>query len=296
MEIKQLNTFSVVSKTGSFSTAAKILGYAQPTVTTHIQLLESEFNTKLFERLGHKIKLTPQGERLLSYTEKILKYSSEAVAALSLNESIGGTITIGANESFSVARLPAVFKHFINRYPEVEICLKFGSVSEIHQQLQNNDVDVAFFLTREVSFPDLVTETLLSEQVVAVASPDHPFSEKKFVRLEDFENQVLILTQKNCTFRGMIDKLIQQSEIIPHSIIEINNIEAIKQLVASGLGITIMPRISITNELAHGLLTEIAWTGPQLPVCTQLAYHKDKWLSPTLLKFLEETKAIFTFI
>lgn len=294
MEIKQLNTFSVVSRTGSFSAAAKVLGYAQPTVTTHIQQLENEFNTKLFERLGHTIKLTPQGEQLLTYSEKILKTSSEAIAALSFHDSVGGTITIGANESFSAARLPTVFKHFLNQYPEVEICLKFGSVSEIHEQLQNNDVDVAFFLTREVSFPDLVTETLLSEQVVAVASPDHPFSAKEHVKVEDFENQVLILTQKNCTFRSMIDKLIQQSEVTPHAIIEINNIEAIKQLVASGLGITIMPRISITNEIAHGLLIQIGWDGPPLPVCTQIAYHKDKWLSPTLLKFLEETKFIFS--
>lgn len=294
MEIKLLNTFSVVSKTESFSAAAKVLGYAQPTVTTHIQLLENELNTKLFERLGHRIKLTPQGEQLFSYSEKILKYSSEAIAALSLNGSVVGKITIGANESFSVARLPAVFKHFLNRYPGVEICLKFGSVSEIHEQLQNNDIDVAFFLTHEVSFPDIVTETLVSEQIVVVASPEHPFSVKERITVGDFENQVLILTQKNCTFRAMIDKLIKQAQIIPHSIIEINNIEAIKQLVASGLGITIMPRISISNEIAHGLLAEICWEGPQLPVCTQLAYHKDKWLSPTILKFLQETKALLS--
>lgn len=145
MEIKLLNTFSAVAKTGSFSVASKVLDYAQPTVTTHIQLLESELNTKLFERLGHKIKLTPQGERLLYYSEKILKISSEAVADLSSNGSISGKITIGANESFSVARLPEVFKEFIGRYPDVDLSLKFGSVDEIHEQLQNNSVDIAFF-------------------------------------------------------------------------------------------------------------------------------------------------------
>ncbi len=109
MEIKQLTTFSVIAKTGNFSEAAKILGYAQPTVTTHIQSLEAELNVKLFERLGHRVKLTPQGKRLLCYSEHILKYSSEAITELSSNGTIAGKISVGANESFSVVRLPDYF-------------------------------------------------------------------------------------------------------------------------------------------------------------------------------------------
>ncbi len=294
MDIKQLKTFSVIAKMESFSQASKILGYAQPTVTTHIQSLENELNVKLFERLGHRIKLTPQGERLLYYSEHILKYSSEAISDLSSNETNVGKISVGANESFSVDRLPVVFKHFLSHYPTTEISLKFGSVKEIHEQLQSNAVDVAFFLTHEVSFPDLVTETLLSESIAVVASPEHSFRTHTTVNIKDFENQVLILTQKNCTFRAMIDDLLKQAQIRPYSLIEINNIQAIKQLVMSGLGITIMPRISVKNEIDQGLLVEIPWDGPQLPVCTQIAYHKDKWLSPTILNFLEETKTVLS--
>jgi DNA-binding transcriptional LysR family regulator len=290
MEIKQLTTFSAVAKTGSFSEASKILDYAQPTVTTHIQLLEAELKVKLFERLGHRIKLTPQGERLLYYSEHILKYSSEAISDLSSNGTFAEKISVGANESFSVARLPAVFKHFLSHCPTAEISLKFGSVNEIHEQLQNNTVDVAFFLTREVSFPDLVTETLLSEPVSVVSSPEHPFRTHVTVNIKDFENQDLIITQKNCTFRAIIDDLIKQAQVKPRSLIEINNISAIKQLVMSGLGITIMPRISVKSEIGQGLLVEIPWGGPQLPVCTQIAYHKDKWLSPIILNFLEKAR------
>lgn len=293
MEIKNLKSFSAVAETESFSAASKILGYAQPTVTTHVQALENELNVKLFERLGHKIKLTQQGERLLYYTENILKYSSDAIADLSSTDSVSGKITIGANESFSISRLPAVFKHFLHVYPSVEISLKFGSVNEIHEQLQNNSIDVAFFLTRKISFTDLIVETLLVEQLVVLVSPNHPFAIKGDIDIRDFNNQVLILTQRNCTFRTMIDNLIKQAEVHPHSLIEINNIEAIKQLVISGLGITIMPRISAIDEIDKGMLIEIPWNEPELPVCTQLAYHKNKWLSPVILRFLQETKYIF---
>ncbi len=292
MEIKLLQTFSTVAKTSSFSAASKLLGYAQPTVTTHIQLLENELNTRLFERLGHTIKLTLQGEQLLYYSENILKYSAEAITNLTSNSSISGKLTIGANESFSVARLPTVFKYFLSHYPDVDLSLKFGSVDDIHSQLQNNTVDVAFFLTHEVNFPDLIIETLLSEQIAVAASPTHSFCTKEHISINDFNNQVLILTQKNCSFRSMIDTIIKQAQIHPHSVIEINNIEAIKQLVASGLGITIIPRISIVHEIEQGILTELSWSGPQLPVYTQLAYHKDKWLSPTMVKFLEEARKV----
>lgn len=294
MEIKHLKTFSLVAKTESFSAASKILGYVQPTVTTHIQTLERELNVKLFERLGHTIKLTQQGKRLLYYSENILKYSSEAIEDLSSNNLITGKIIIGANESFSVSRLPIVFKHFLSLYPDVEINLKFGSVNEIHDQLQNNSVDIAFFLTREVSFPELVIENLLAEQLVVIAAPVHSFSCKDSTTIKDFDKQILILTQKNCTFRMMIDTLIKQAHIHPHSLIETNNIEAIKQLVISGLGISIVPRISVINEIEQGLLKEISWDGAILPVYTQLGYHKDKWLSPTILKFLKETRFILS--
>lgn len=296
MEIKHLKTFSTVAKAGSFSNASKILDYAQPTVTTHIQLLENEFKVKLFERLGHKIKLTQEGERLLYYVENILKYSNEAITALSSNETVAGKIAIGANESFSVARLPSVIQDFLQKYPNVDINLKFGSVKDIHEQLQNNTVDVAFFLTRDVCYPDLIVESLLAEPVVVVTSPDHPFRSHVSANIKDFENQVLIVTQENCSYRAMIDDLLSEAKISPRSIIEINNIQAIKQLVMSGLGITILPRISVEYEISQKLLIEVPWNKSPLPVFTQIAYHKDKWLSPTLSSFLEQARNHLSFI
>ncbi|KUG02776.1 transcriptional regulator, lysr family [hydrocarbon metagenome] len=293
MDIKHLKTFSTVAETGNFSHASQVLGYAQPTVSTHIQILEKELNVRLFERLAHKVTLTQEGQRLLYYAENILKLSYEAVEAISANDAVAGKITIGANESFSVVRLPSVIKHFIQKYPQVEISLKFGSVKGIHEQLQNNTVDVAFFLTREVSYPDLIIETLVTEPVVVVISPDHPFASRTSVDIREFEDQDLVVTQENCTYRAMIDEYLVEAKVHPRSHIEINNIQAIKQLVMSGLGITILPRISVEYEIAQNLLLEIPWTEHPLPVYTQIAYHKDKWLSPTILSFLEQTRSNF---
>lgn len=296
MDIKHLKTFSTVAALGSFSHASRELGYAQPTVSTHVQLLEKEFNIKLFERLGHRIKLTREGERFLAYAENILKLSDEAsemMSELSSNETVTGQITIGANESFSVVRLPSVLKHFMQSYPQVDINLKFGSIKGIHEQLQNNTVDVAFFLTREVNYPDLKVETLLTEPVVMVASPEQLLSHGGAESLHLLENHDLIITQENCTYRALINDLLNEAKVRPRSLIEINNLQAIKQLVMSGLGITILPRITVEYEISQRLLIELPWHEPPLPVATQIAYHKDKWLSPPILCFLEQTRRYY---
>lgn len=293
MDIKNLKTFLVVNKTESFSSAAKVLGYAQPTVSMHIQLLEEEFQVKLFERLGHKIKITRQGEQLLYYAEKILAFSDEAISVFAEKENGSGKITLGANQSFSVARLPVLLKAFIEKHPGTDISLKFGAVREIHEQIQENVVDVAFFLTKKVQFPDLVVETLFAEPVVVAVAPTHPFCGNGAVGIHDFQTENLIITQENCLYRSMIDELFCQAGIQPRSVIEIDNMQAIKQLVMSGLGITVLPRVTVEYEFAQNLLVEVPWSGPPVEVFTQLVYHKNKWLSPTILNFLEETRRMY---
>lgn len=292
MEIKQLRTFSAIAKTGSFSSASDLLGYAQPTVTTHIKLLEDELKVKLFERLGHRIKLTEEGKHLLYYAENILKFSSEALSSFSEKNTETGKITIGANESFSVVRLPLILKNFIQKYPNADVNLKFGSVKGIHESLQNNDVDIAFFLTREVCYSDLIVENLIDESIVAIAPPNHSLTSKAFVNILDFENEDLIITQENCTYRAIIQELLNENNVHPKSIIGINNIHAITQLVMSGLGVALLPRISVEYEISQNLLVEIPWNEAPLPIFTQIAYHKDKWLSPTILSFLEEARKL----
>ncbi|MDD2621009.1 MAG: LysR family transcriptional regulator [Syntrophomonadaceae bacterium] len=293
MEIKHLKTFAMIAKTGSFSHAAIALGYAQPTVSTHVLLLERELKTHLFERLGHRITLTRQGEKLLSYAENILKLSAEAianVAAIGNDGNISGKISIGANESFSMVRLPLIMKQFMEKHPQVEISLKFGTVKGIYEQLLNNVVDIAFFLTREVRYSDLIIETLLPEPAVVVLAPDHPFNSLATANIRIFQDQNLVVTQENCTYRAMINDLLKEADIRPRSIIEINNINAIKQLVMNGMGITILPRVSVEYEVSQNLLLELPWDQTPLPVFTQIAYHKNKWLTPAILSFIEESR------
>lgn len=284
-------TFSAIVRTGSFIQAARTLGFAQPTVTMHIQTLENELGVKLFERLGRRVTMTQEGECLLTYAEQIVKLSVDARTALESRSAKLGRLVIGANESFSLSRLPAILQGFRKAYPGIDISLRFGTVRAIHELIQSNEADVAFFLTREIGFPDLNVETLFSEPVVAVAAPDHPFGAFSQVTITDFANQDLIITQESCTYRAMIDGLLRETNTNLRSLTEVNNVQVIKQLVMSGLGVSILPLVAVGSEIAQGTLVEIPWAGPELPVFTQIAYHKDKWISPTLRSFLEHARS-----
>lgn len=290
MDIKHLKTFLTVNKLHSFSQAAKLLGYAQPTITTHIKALEDELHIKLFERLGHCITITQQGAYLLDYAEKIVNYSNEAIKFFSENIQEKDSLTIGANQSFSVIQLPVILRSFKEKYPSININLKFGTVDEIYSQIKENTIDIAFFLTRKLTYKDLIIKTLYKEQAFVFLPCHHHLANNKCLNLTDLQTETLIITQENCLYRTMITELLKNLNILPQSIIEINNIQAIKQLVQSNLGITILPYSSGQYELEHKQLTAIPIVNTSIDVYTQIAYHKDKWLSPTILKFLNEIK------
>lgn len=293
MEFRQLQTFVTITQAGTFALAAEQLGYTQPTLTTHIQALEKELNIKLFDRLGHRIRLTRDGEQFLGYAERILKLTQEAASAVSPQQSCCGKLIIGASETFSVLRLPALLKEFRHSYPAVALELQFGSIAKFRDDLKNNGIDLAFILAQKNSYPELTSEVLCPEPMSFIVSPDHRLTGQSTFSLPDVAAEDFIVTQSGCAYRDYIENLLAQNSIHPRSFMKVKNIEAIKQFVISGLGVAILPRIYIEKELAANQLAELPWTGPDFGMYTQLIYHKDKWLSPVMLSFLEVTRSRF---
>ena len=123
LEIRQLNTFCTAAKTLNFTRTVEMLNYAESSVTMQIQALEDELGVRLFERLGKSLKLTSAGERLLSYSQHILRLVDEAKTAVSAGDEPQGTLTIGSVESLCTYRLPPLLKAFRSRFPKVRLVL-----------------------------------------------------------------------------------------------------------------------------------------------------------------------------
>jgi DNA-binding transcriptional LysR family regulator len=285
LELRHLKTFKVVADMGGFTRAAEALGYAQSTITSHIQSLERELGRPLFDRLGKTVVLTSAGERLYEYAAQILRLSQAAESAVTDDSQPAGKLTIGAPESLTVYRLPAIIREYKERYPDVQIVLMPSQCWEMSPKLRAGELDVAFLLAPPAEEPDLQVETLLAEPMALIASPQHPLKDRACVHPEDLIHETLLKTEKGCSYRHCFEH--DMKSVRPAHEIEFWNIEAIKQCVMAGLGIAYLPRVTVETELKEGKLIALPWYQDQPVVLTQLAYHKNKWLSPALRAFVD---------
>ncbi len=286
MEFRQLKTFMSIVKLGNFSQAAQYLGYTQSSVTTHIQLLEKELNTILFERFGHQLMLTTDGERLYDYAEKITKLAEDAKNEFDHFEIPKGPIVIGMPESLCVYYLTDLLQEYTLLYPDVQLKVNFGIGSDFRNLLRKNMMDLAFFHEKHSSDADLISTFLWNEPMGMLASRDHALAAYTKVTIKDLEEQRLIFMESGTAYQTALEEEFAKAEIVPRTILEICHIQTIKQMVIHNLGITVLPLAAAAEEIKTGLLVELPWRGVELETNAYLAYHKDKWLSHGIRAFI----------
>lgn len=287
MELRQLNTFMAIAEHGSFSKAAQELGYAQSTITSQIQVLEAELNVRLFERLGHNIALTHEGRKLLPISEQILRLSKEAKTILSHQSEPSGSLSIGAVESLCVTKLPKLLAEYRSRYPAVELLIKFGTSDEFMGALKSNAIDIAFFVDQVITNDDFIKMMESLEPMALICTPEHSLAGRDKVYPQDLSGEPLILTESCCGYRKHFDSILSQFNIKPRSVIETGNVQAIKQLILSGMGITFLPQTAVEEELQQKRLVRLSWEGPEFRIFTQVMYHRTKWMSAALKAFID---------
>lgn len=269
MELRHLITLKTIVEKGGFKKAAEHLGYAQSSVTSHIQELEEEVGKPLFDRLGKKVVLTHYGERLLSYAVKIIELH---VQALNTDDEPTGDLVIGISESLTIGRVPPILLEYKKLYPQVNLSLKSIENYILASQLQNGDVDLALVLEREDwSLPEVYSEKLIRERMVLISPPE-----------EDEDNRTVLYTERSCSYKSVFDEYLRYKQMDVKESLDFQSIEAIKQCVRSGLGISMVPYFSVKEELeSRKLIGEVV--APEHPaIATFLAHHKDKWLSPSM--------------
>lgn len=290
IESRHLFTFLVVVETGSFTKAALKLDYAQSSITSQIQALENELGKPLFDRIGRTIRLTTAGERLLPYAQEIYRMHAMAENALSTDVETSGTIRIGAPESLAAFRLPSIIREYRERYPQVRIILKPGLCWEMLSLIRAGDLDVAFILQPEAEERDLHIETLVQESMALIAAPNHPLAHSLRVEPGQLKEESILFTESGCSYRTLFEKHLHRSGVVPDPSLEFWSIEAIKQCVANGLGLSFLPYITVHKEIQDRKLARLNWNDDGQRVATQLVYHTKKWQSQAMLAFLETVR------
>ncbi|MBC8079197.1 MAG: LysR family transcriptional regulator [Gorillibacterium sp.] len=287
MDLRHLVTFLAVVETGSFTRAAEKLGYAQSSITAQIQSLEVELEAPLFDRLGKKILLTETGQQLFPYAQEITTLHNTAKEAILTGTSHSARLlSIGAPESLAAFRLPAIIREFKRKYPELKIILKPGLCWEMSQSIRSGDLDLAFVLQPENKEEDLHQEHLVEEEMALIAPPGHRLASYTSVLPLHLKDEVILSTEPGCTYRALFEQNLKNHGIYPNPELEFWSIEAIKQCVMSGLGISLIPLVTVKNEVREGKLVRLAWDDKDERLHTQIIYHKKKWLSPQVLDLL----------
>ncbi|MCX2824814.1 LysR family transcriptional regulator [Bacillus pseudomycoides] len=284
MEIRHLKTFKTIVELGGYTRAADYLGYAQSTVTGHIQAIEQEMGQPLFNRLGKKMVLTDVGKHLLPYANEMIALSEKAKQIPSVDNEITGKIVIGAPESLTIYRLPSILHEYKKKYPKVKITLKASTCRELRNDLKSGNIDIAFLLDTERHEEDLHIEQLVMEQMAFVFPKDYTVTQTDSQDVQFSQEETFLYTERGCSYRAFFEHYLQRQGIQHESTFEFWSIEAIKQCVMCGLGISLLPIITAQQEQKDKKLQAVILN--EAKFATQLVYHKNKWFSPALHEFL----------
>lgn len=237
MRHTQLRSFHAVAQRLSFTAAARELGVSQPTITTQVKSLEQEFGVELFVRRGRRIELTETGSGLQDITRRL--FADEKEAADYLNETRGlrtGHLRVGAVGPYHVTDMLAAFNA---RHPGLYVSVTVGNSRDTLRDLLDYRTDVAV-LAHVDPDPRLVAIPYRRHRVIAFCPVDHPFAQRRSIRVRDMEGQRLIVREAGSTTRRAFDQAMREAHVRPQVVMEIGSRESIREAVAKGIGMGVV--------------------------------------------------------
>ncbi len=266
MSDRRLKVFHTVAKLLSFTKAAEALHMTQPAVTFQVRQLEEYFNTRLFDRTHNKVNLTPAGERVAEFAERIFDlYSEMENSVRDLTGEISGALTIGASTTIAEYMLPALLGEFKNRYPDINLRLKVSNSEGIVSMVEHNVIDLGL-VESQVSNKNLIVEVCHDDQLVVVAAPDHELVKRGAkVKAAEIVKYPFVSREEGSGTREVIMQYLIDKNVNPGEMnfcLELGSPEAIKGAVEAGMGITIISRSIIDKELKLNTLCELQLDPP----------------------------------
>lgn len=285
LDLKALRTFRAVAQTLNFTRAAERLSYAQSAVTTQIQALEREVGQPLFRRLGRRVELTPAGEKLERYAARITELADEAVSALRQADTTE-TIRVGTAESICSYRLPPIVQALRAAHPHASVVVEVTECAQACNGVLAGRYDVGLFIDESRDFDGLRTHRLAPVDLVLVAPREHRLERRERITPHDLVKETILVLEQSCSYRILFEAFLARAGRRASVVSEFNSIEAVKQCVAAGIGIALLPRFTLERELAEKRYAVLP-LALHAKVGMLMAYREDKWLTPALTTFVE---------
>ena len=259
--------FIHVARCLNITQAARDLYISQPAVTTAIQKLEEYYAVKLFLRKSWGLELTPAGVLLYRHLKELKKTSTSLEnEMMKLKGTLHGKLSIGAAPTFGNYILPHLLGHFSKSHPEISYNLYIGNNTQVYASLKEGKIELAF-LVGILPGKGLVSRKIMKDELVLVASPHHPWSARESINGNELLSQPLILREKGSSSRKDMEEAFAEMGLSSEELIVIadfNSFEAIKQSVQANLGVALISRWAVKDELEQGQLNCIRIKGINL--------------------------------
>lgn len=296
MELRQIQYFMEVAKREHVTEAATALHVAQSAVSRQIFNLETELGVNLFIREGRNVKLTRIGQMFLEHMEQAMKVIDEAQREIEeYLDPMKGTIRIGFPTSLASYTLPTTISAFREHYPQVKFQLKQASYKQLIEGVMHGEFDMALIGPVPKHEKNLIGTTLFTEKIVALLPLSHPLSDRTSIKLSQLREESFVLFPKGFVLREIIVHACEQLGFQPKVSFEGEDIDSIKGLVSAGLGVTLIPEITLVEGFPRSTV-KVQIIEPDVTRTVGVIIHKERKMLPTVKIFYEFLKDFFSIL
>ena len=254
MDLRQLEILQAIAETGSFTACGKKLHVSQSAISRQILLLEDELGEPLFLRIGRQVRMTPAAESLVQLGQRVFLDVRETVGSITdRTRELRGTLRLSGGMTVCLYVFPPLLKHLRRVHPQLDVRLTVALAGRSVQEIRGGRVD-AGLLTLPVLETDLVTVPALREELLLVTAPTHPLAKRRKVQARDLAGLSFILFEAGSATRRVIDNFFASQSIEPTVVMDTENVEIIKAMVKTGLGVGIVPYQAVAREVKAGQL------------------------------------------
>jgi DNA-binding transcriptional LysR family regulator len=252
VDLRQLEILQAIADTGSFTACGRKLHVSQSAISRQILLLEEELGEPLFLRVGRRVRMTPAAESLVQLGKRVFQDVRDTVGVITDRTSdLRGTLRLSGGMTVCLYVFPPLLKHLRRVHPHLDVRLTVASAGRSVEEIRAGRVD-AGLLTLPVEASDLVTVPVLREELLLVTVPTHPLARRRRVAPRDLAGQPFVLFEVGSGTRKVIDHFFATEKIEPTIVMDTENVEIIKAMVKTGLGIGIVPYQSVAREVRAG--------------------------------------------
>ncbi len=289
MDIENLRIFCLVVEEGSISQAIKKLYLSQPAATRKIHLLEDAYGAMLFNRENGKLMVSPVGEKLYPIAKSIVNEFDRSMDLIrQFTKQTHIHIKIGASLTIGEYLLPEWVGHYKKRYPDYQVTLEIGNTPTMIQLLLNDKIDLAIVEGIVEDQDPLIVKKFMNDSLHVICSPNHPWSERNEIHIEDLKKERMIWRENTSGTRAIIEKVLSEAGVLDEMdyYMELASTQAIKGAVEAGLGISILSDMATAREVEHGSLCRVNISGFTLKRELRIVQKKQRFEQLGLANFI----------